>query len=216
MKTSTLSTLILAVTIALFAQCATAQEAEEGFRAFLGYKSLKLDDHQFTHNTHPDDSFLPNSAVPGSAGSTDVGGTLSFAAFGMGYQFRLWDSFAISLDAGGLAGGKRDSRQNANDSRPPGSASYIYTEARWGTFGAVGFVYYLHRFYFGAEGQLAGVFVQSGWNRFGKDDAEHNTFDLLPSGGPKVGYSFTQDISVEGTVQFGRAVTFGIQGIWKL
>jgi hypothetical protein len=113
-------------------------------------------------------------------------------------------------------GGARSSQQSANDLRASDTATQIYSEARWGTYGAVGLVYYFHHFYFGAEAELTCIFIQSGWNRFGDDEIQHTTFDLLPSGGPKIGYSFTHDISVEGTVQFGHSLGFGVQGIWKL
>jgi hypothetical protein len=216
MKKIVLITSMLIAALALASLPSRAQDAEEGFRALLGYKSLKLSDHEFSHNTHPDDSFLSNANVPGSAGATDVGGRLHFAEFGVGYQFHLWDNFALTLDAAGLIGGARDGRQSINDSRTPDTATQIYSEARWGTYGAASLVYYFHHFYFGAEAELTGVLIENGWNRFGDDEAQHTTFDLQPSGGPKIGYSFTRDISVEGTVQFGRYLGFGVQGIWKL
>src|SRR5437899_1833349 len=100
MKTITIFALTLTSTLVIAPLPCSAQDedAENHFRAFLGYKSLKLDDHQFSHDTHSDDSFLPNSNLPGSAGTTDVGGRLHFAAFGCGYQFHLWDNFALTLD----------------------------------------------------------------------------------------------------------------------
>ena len=75
-----------------------AESPESGFRAFIGCKALKLDEHRFQHDTHPDDSFLPDSDVPGSAGVTDVGARHSFVTLGGGYQARLADLFSLTLD----------------------------------------------------------------------------------------------------------------------
>ncbi len=215
MKKIMLVTLTAAATFAPFSPLARAQAPEGGFRALLGYKSLNLDDHRFSHDTHPDDSFLPNSGVPGSAGTTDVGGMLHFAALGVGHQARLSDSLSLTFDVGGLIGGDRDRHQNVNDTRPVANGAFVYSEARFGLFTAAGVSYYIKQFYVGAEAQLAGVFIDSGWDRFGEDESERTEFDLLSSAGPKIGYSLTENFSVEGTVQFGHAVTFGTQGVWK-
>gem|GEM_PF-3568426 len=43
--------------------------------------------------------------------------------------------------------------------------SFVYSEARWGLFAAAGLSYYIKRFYVGAEAQLAGMLVESGWHR---------------------------------------------------
>ena len=215
MKKLLFATLVSAVTLSLSTHIAYARASESSFRAFAGYKSLKLDDHRFSHDTHPDDSFLPNAGVSGSAGTTDLGGMLHFAAFGGGYQACLSDSFSLALDVGALIGGNRDRHQNANDTRPAANGSFVYSEDRFGLFAATGLSYNIKRFYVGVEAQLAGVFVDSGWDRWGKDESQHTSFELLSSVGPKVGYSFTEEFSVEGTVQFERSVTFGVQGVCK-
>jgi len=87
---------------------ACAQAQESGFRVFVGSKPMKLNDRRFSHDTHPDDWFLTNAGVPGSAGTTEVGGMPYFAAFGFGYQVHLSDSFFLGLNLGGLADRERD------------------------------------------------------------------------------------------------------------
>lgn len=208
----------LASTSVLVASSATvcAQAPESGFPTLLvGYKCLTLDNQCFSHDTHPDDSFLPNARVPGSAGTTEVGGWLHFFAVGIRYQARLSERFSLSLDLSGLVGGERDEHQNANDERPAASGAFVYSEARWGLFAAAGAQYHIEGFYVGAETQLGGVFVDSGWDRFGKDESQHTKFELIPSAGPKIGYAFDEDFNVEATAQFGRGVGFGIQAVWK-
>jgi len=94
--------------LSLSSQMACAQAQESGFRVFVGSKPLKRDGHRLSYDTHPDDWFLTNVGVPGSAGTTEVGGMLHFAAFGFGYQVCLSDSFSLTLNLGGLAGDERD------------------------------------------------------------------------------------------------------------
>ena len=43
----------------------------DGFSALLSYKNVPLK-QTFSHNTAPSDAFLPNSDVPGSAGTTSL------------------------------------------------------------------------------------------------------------------------------------------------
>jgi hypothetical protein len=79
-----------------------------------------------------------------------------------------------------------------------------------------GLSYYIERFYVGAEAhQLAGVYVESGWDRWGSDERDDSTSELLLSGGPKIGYQIGDNWSIEGTVQFGRATSFGVQARYK-
>lgn len=59
-----------------------------GFRVLVGYQYIDLD-VKFTHNTHPADFFLPNASVPGSAGTTKLGGA-NFLSVGIGYRAAHW------------------------------------------------------------------------------------------------------------------------------
>ncbi|MDR2429485.1 MAG: hypothetical protein LBD14_01040 [Puniceicoccales bacterium] len=208
---------ILAVAVlVLFSQSARAREPEVRVRAILGYKFLRLDDYRFSHDTHPDDYFLPDSNIPGSAGTTCVGGRMGFLALGGGYQFPLSTSIPLylGLDLGVLRGGKTDRHQNANDPRPAANAAFVRSNAVWGGFAAVAVSYHIDDFFIGAEAQFAGVVVEHGWDRYERFQSRWRKLDSMPSAGLKAGYSFS-DADIEVSTQFGRAVTFGIQVAYK-
>jgi hypothetical protein len=214
---SSLLTLASAVLLTLLTQPVRAQSPESpasGFRAFIGFKTLKLGEQRFRHDTHPDDSFLPDSGVPGSAGVTDAGGTHSFATVGGGYRARLSDLFSLTLDMGILLGGNRDRHQNANDARPAASGAFVYSEAGIGLCASAGLSCHIGKFDIGVETQFAGVRVESGWDRFGRDERQRRHYERVISAGPRIGWSLAESLLVEGTVQFGRGVTFGAQIIW--
>ncbi|HBT96140.1 MAG TPA: hypothetical protein DEB25_00070 [Desulfobulbaceae bacterium] len=206
----------LAMFLSPFATTANAQVAESHFRAVIGYKTLTLTDHSFRHDTHPDDSFLPDAAVPGSAGTTDIGsGLLSFLALGGGYQTRLSKSMSFNIDAGCLFGGNRSRRQNANDIRPPEEAVFVYSETKFGAFASMRISYYMGEFSLGAEAQYAALMVDAGWDRYGSDERQSRTCEHQFSAGPKVGYDIGP-LALEGTFQFGQSVAFGLQLVWKI
>ena len=161
-----------------------AQAPPNGFGPLIGYKAFELDDAKFFHDTHPGDSFLPNSNISGSAGSTQVGGLLHFAALGARYHARLSDAFALTIDGGDLIGGDRDEHQNQNDSRSSGSGSFVYSEARFGVFAALGARYHIKSFFFGGEAQLAGIYVEHGRDRFDDDERNDSEYEFIPSAGP--------------------------------
>lgn len=208
----------LLAAIFIAAQC-PAQAPDNGLELKFGYKSAVVEGTTFSHDTHPDDSFLPNSNVPGSAGTTSLDdGMLHFGTLGLGYHAPLMNErLSWNVDVGGMLGGDSDRRKNANDSRPDGNAAFVYSQARWGIYTEAGLAYHVKRFYFGANAQLVGIFVSSGWDRFGRQESEHVNLKLTPSAGPKVGYYFDEDrdIGVEGTVQLGEDVTFGVQLVWQ-
>jgi len=206
----------LAIFLLLFAPAASAEASEQHFRAILGYKTLTLTDHAFTHDTHPNDSFLPAAATPGSAGTTDIGsGLLNFLSLGVGYQRRLSESLSFNLDVGALFGDNRSRRQNANDTRPAANASFIYSEANLGAFATMGMSYYIGQLSLGVEAQYAALMVDAGWDRYGSDELQTRTYQYQFSAGPKVGYD-VGPCALEGTIQFGQSVTFGLQLVWKL
>jgi hypothetical protein len=213
MRKSLLSTIVLIALILAAVPRAQAQAPAAGFRWLVGYKYIDID-YDFTHDTHPDDSFLPGAGVHGSAGKTHLNG-LHFAAIGVRYQASFSDSFSYNLDAGGLVGGDRDRHKNANDMRPDENAAFVYSDTKFGFFAATGLSYHIERFYVGAEAQLSGVYIESGWDRFDHDQKQDSKIQLLPSCGPKIGYQINDNWSIESTVQFGRATTFGVQVIWK-
>jgi hypothetical protein len=216
---STLLTLALAVLPTLLAQPVRAQSSESpesGFRLFSGLKTLNLGDQRFRHDTHPDDSFLPDSGVPGSAGETNARGTLFGTTLGGGYRQRLSDWFSLTLDMGVLLleNETRDRHQNDNDPRPASSGSFVYSEA------VAGFVWYastalsLHigKFQAGIEAQIAGgVRIEHGWDRFRSHQSQRSDYEYFRSAGPRIGWASTEFPLVEGTVQFNHGASFEIR-----
>jgi hypothetical protein len=209
--------MLATVALLVFSSVAVrAQDSERRQYFSIGYKSLSIDDQRFVHDTHPDDAFLPDSQVLGSAGATDVSGRLHFVSIGSGYEENVTDRFLLTFDFGGLIGGTRDDRQNANDARPAATGASVYSEARWGMFAALGLHYDIKYFRVGVEAQVAGVFVDSGWDRFGDDERVHRKFETVPSAGPVIGYSFPGGYSrIEATVQIGHSIDYGVQSTWK-
>lgn len=207
--------LTLAVTFAVLSQVVRAQAPEEHCRVLLGYKSLQLLQHRFSHDTHPDDSWLPDGDVPGSAGTTDVGRWQDFFAFGLGYQTRFSSAILFTCDGGFLLGGKRDRHQNANDDRDPAHGAFIYTDVYGGAFVTTGVSYYIKRVFVGIEAQLASVVVDNGWDRYSHDQSQNMRLSNQFSAGPKVGYSGGDLLSIEGTVQFNQAVAFSVQMVLR-
>jgi hypothetical protein len=216
----TFLTLALAAVLpALLAQPVRAQSPESpqsGFRTFAGLKTLDIGEQRFRHDTHPDDSFLPDSDVPGSAGETNVGGTHFYATFGGGYRARLSDLFSLTIDAGILlgVGNNRDRHQNDNDNRPAASGTFVYSEAGIGWCVSADLSCRAGRYDFGIEAQLANVIVEHGWDRFGEHESRHRQTEHFLSAGPRIGRTLSESILVDGTVQFGRGVTFGARIIW--
>jgi hypothetical protein len=209
-----LFTLASAVLLALLPQPVHAQPPESGFEFMYGCKTLELGEHWFQHDTHPDDSFLPDSNVPGSAGVTNAGGTHVFATIGGRYRARLSDLFSLTLNMELLMGDNRDRHQNDNDSRPAEFGAFVYSKTNFGLCASAGLSCHIEKFHGGVEAQLAAVLVESGWDRFNADESQHSQFACLISAGPRIGWSFDEHVLVEGTVQFGRGVAFGVKIIF--
>ncbi len=183
------------------------------FGCVIGYKALSLPKVTFKHNTKlPDDYFLSRSDVPGSAGTTTIGGGISsYFAVGLRYQVPIAKDFMLNADLGMLAGGQRDEHKNDNDSRPDANGSFVYSESRWGGFGELGLTYYIFKdFYVGAEAQIAGIYQSNGWSRFGSDESEQSSIEWYPSIGPKIGLKTLENCRLEGSVQFGKVQAFSI------
>jgi hypothetical protein len=211
---SSLLTLASAILLTLLTQPVRAQSPESGLRAFAGFKALNLGDQRFWHNTHPGDSFLPDSDVPGSAGVTDVGGMQFCITLGGEYQKYLSDSFSLTLGMGIMYGGDSDRHQNDNDPRPASSGSFVYSETDFGWCVSTALSWHAGKFYAGVEAQLASVRIESGWDRFGHYERQRGDYKYFISAGPRIGWAFTKSLLVEGTVQFDRGAAFGIKIIW--
>ena len=185
----------------------------DAFGCVIGYKALALPKVTFQHDTKlPDDYFLPRSNVPGSAGTTTIGGGISsYFALGLRCQKPVANSFMLNADLGMLVGGQRDEHKNDNDSRPDANGSFVYSESRWGGFGELGLSYYIvNDFYIGVEAELVGIYQSNGWYRWGSDESEHSGIEWYPSIGPKIGLKTLENCRLEGSVQFGKVQAFSI------
>ena len=191
-------------------------ESKSGFSILVGYKLIDIDDYLFRHSTHPDDSFLQRAAQPGSAGTTVLKNT-NWALFGAGYLQKISAS-VLTFDVGLLVGiapalrpGHSDSRKkNENDSRPDAQGAFIYSKPTYGLHGAVGFAYDVKRVSLGVEGQVSVVKLESGWDRFSDDEKEATATQTIPTIGPKFGVLLHAQTRLEGIVQIGRSVHFGV------
>ena len=183
-------------------------------RSLIGYRYIALDE-KFSHNTHPDDNFLPNSNQPGSAGETRIKKT-SWLFVGARYLKEFENDTALNIDLGALIGDNEKKAQNANDNRPAGAASFIYSKAEMGVQGAVGYSLRKGRFRLGAEAQLSGIYIESGWDRFDNQEKEDSKFKFVPTIGPKIGIYLWDDNLVEVTVQKGEEFAAGVNFQFKL
>lgn len=186
-------------------------KAEGNVGVIIGYEGFKFEKQSFSHDTHPDDSFLSNSGTPGSAGETSIGGGItSYLAIGARYQYKVMDNLRFNLDLGVLFGGERDQQQNTNDSRPAKNGSFVYSEDKVGGFVGAGLTHSIGNYYLGCEAQCAGIYQSSGWYRWGKNEAEESTLKWYPSVGPKIGWLLTEEVHLEAMVQFGGAPSASI------
>lgn len=205
---------ILLVLLGLVSTAAAESPSSPSWRLLAGYKGLELD-YTYRHDTHPDDGFLPSAGIPGSAGTTRLDGRADFLLLGIGYQIPVARSLWLNLDAGGLIGSARDEHKNANDSRPDANGAFVYSAAKWGWLAAAGLTYRVtERFYAGAEAQLAGVSIESGWDRYSNDERKRSSMEVYPSVGPKLGYAFSDHFAIEGSAQLGRTNGVSLNTVW--
>lgn len=174
----------------------------EDLKFMVGYRFINLD-YTFNHDTHQDDSFLTGAIDSGSAGTTNLG-NIHWAFLGGRYQTKKAD-LILNFDFGVLLGGERDRRKNVNDTRPDANAAFIYSEAHVGVLAAFGLSYDMNPLTLGAEAQVTGVFIESGWDRWGSDDKQDSMFEVMPTIGPKIGYQLSENIGLEATIQFGKS-----------
>ena len=188
-------------------------QPQAGFRALVGYRYLDMG-FKFNHDTHPQDAFLSGAGQPGSAGTTRLG-PLNLLAIGVGYQAPVAQSLILNLDIGGLVGTDRDRIKNANDNRPDANAAFIYSESSWGLFGTAGLSYaFRNGLSAGIEAQVAGVSIESGWDRYGVDQAQKKTFESNVTIGPKLGYRFNERASIEASAQIGKVNGYSLNAVF--
>ena len=179
---------------------ALAYESHVGYS--IGYRYIELD-YEYRHDTHPDDSFLTNSDVPGSAGTTGFSEAHMFYLGGR-YAVDLSKSFSVHVDGGFLLGGDTDRRKNANDTRSDETSAYVYSSFGHGGQASVGLDYRItHKLSCGVEGQWTAVAVESGWDRWGAYDDVVDEYTTFASIGLKAGYHFNEFAALEAGYQFG-------------
>jgi hypothetical protein len=201
---------ILAIVCLLYvaAQATLAQDNDKKNwgNAVIGYRYYDFQ-YRFNHDTHPDDSFLPNSGVPGSAGTTELKGLHMFAAGG-GYERVIGKGFSWRLEAGGLFAVNSQRKQNENDPRPPSGGSFIYTNG-YGFFAATGPAYQTKHVSISGVAEVARVTFSSGWERFGRNQRQQSEGEVFVSAGPNLCFWFNESSGVEISVRGGKAVQVG-------
>jgi hypothetical protein len=180
----------------------------------LRYRSVPIKE-TFAHNTFPGDRFLPNSKVPGSAGTT-VLNRAQFIDFGFRREEPITENLAFNIDATGLfaytggsganaSGFNLDDHRAANDSRPPRTAGYIYSDADYGFDLAVGMTWSVSKeMYVGALADFTTVFLDSGWDRYSSYVSQSSRELFVPAGGLKIGFRQTKNSVIEATILIGR------------
>jgi hypothetical protein len=161
---------------------ASAQARESGVRFFGSVTMLSLD-HAFAHDTHPDDASLPSASVPGSAGVTSLDDEV-FYGIGAGYSW-VSENMTLTADLSWMTG-PRDERQNANDTRPPAQASFVYSTANAIT-GAAAATWNFGMLDAGIEAQAGAVWIDAGWDRFDKDENDDTEIEGLLTAGVRAG-----------------------------
>lgn len=178
-----------------------------------GYRYIDTN-YTFKHDTHPDDSFLPDSNRAGSAGTTSLDST-HWGFIGGRFETNT-SSMIVNFDVGGLIGGSRDEQKNINDQRPDANGAFVYSKADWGATVALGLSYEIGAFRLGGEAQVTWINIESGWYRFGSDQRKDSEFHVMPTIGPKVGYRFNDRFVLEATVQFGDSTQAAVNAIFLL
>jgi hypothetical protein len=196
------------VCLLLAAQAVFAQDNGKRNRGnvMIGYRYYDFQ-YRFKHDTHPDDSFLPNARVPGSAGTTELK-SLQMLAAGGGYERVIGKGFSWRLEAGGLLAVNSQRKQNENDPRPPSGGSFIYTDS-FGFFAATGPAYQMKRVSISGVAEVAQVTFSSGWLRFGQGQRQRSEGETIVSAGPNLCFWLNKPSGVEISVRGGKAVQVG-------
>ena len=106
--------------------------------------------------------------------------------------------------AGFIFGG--DEEKLLNNNRVPDTQDelYIYSRSSFGALMTLAVNYQASaRFKCGLEGQLTGTLVESGYHRWGSYDERSKDWEIFPSIGPKVGYEFVENFTIETAYHFG-------------
>ena len=184
---------------------AQAEAKDPGWGIVTGYRYIDVD-FQYSHDTHEDDSYLPDSQVPGSAGTTEIGGSNWFFLGGR-YQMALGERWFGNVDAGMIFGGDEVKSKNSNDVNDANEDDnlFIYSRSSFGWLTAIALNYQAtSRLSCGVEGQLTGAQVESGYHRWGSYDNRSDDWSISTSIGPKAGYEFAENFMLETSYHIGK------------
>ncbi len=165
----------------------------------IGYERYWFPRIDIVHDTHPDDWFLPNASVPGSAGTTSLGGESSYLALGVRYEVIKVLPYTINLKGAILIGDITNSMQkNANDPRPDQIAAFVYSNNHYGFYLETGCSYYLFDIIgIGANVRFTGIYSEWGWSRFSSNQAVGSKWDWDTSFGPNLIVKICNKLKIE-------------------
>lgn len=187
---------------------------ENAWWSQVGYRYVSGIDYEYSHDTHPDDRWLPNGDVPGSAGTTHVS-EAHVIEFGVGRDFALPKSFVAwaSFDLG--IGVNMDNHQNDNDYRDAACGAFVFSWPLLLTDAGVGVGYDFGPVMVGAEVRAGGLLILSGYDRYSALDPQSADWEWLVGGGPKVVVRLGEDIALEGRALFGNATSASIDIVYR-
>jgi hypothetical protein len=170
---------------------------------YLGYRHLDIGDHRI--------SFPLDSGVPGSVKTAHVGRNLDLAALGFREEIDFNHHWVFNLDLGGLVGSHHFDNNNTDDDDSSDDLIPAFlSSANWGGFTSLGASYYFSpQFYLGGEAQVSAPYVFRA-DRYGINDNRTDQYYIAASAGPKVGWRINDQLSAEGTVQFGKHISYGV------
>lgn len=207
-------TLLILVFLTWFGLSAPAGAADNPWAVDVGYRYLTGVDFEYSHDSHPDDRWLPNGSVPGSAGKTYVSDVHAIQ-LGLSRDFRLgedwvaWSSLQIGF------GLNTDNHQNDNDYRPPENGAFVFSWPLLITDVGVGVGYEIGRVRLGAEVRGGGLLILSGYDRYSSLDVQSTDWEWLFGAGPKVSVRLWDHVAIEGGVLFGNVTSASVSLAWK-
>ena len=187
----------------IFAINAQAQAPDAGFGLTAGALSLR-----------------PWSGM--SSGPTSLKGeTLSYGTLGLRYQPpAAWDLFTLNVEGGAVFGPRYREQSRGSAPRPPrgycGPAPVgplLYTEAPgYGWYASSSLLADVGPMYFGVEGQLTGLALESGSD----GHIEHRNWWINQSIGPELGIRILKNLGLEGSYHWGTKANEVIaKAVWR-
>lgn len=187
---------------------------DSGLALVVGYKLIDIGRTVIPHDTHPEETFLPDSGVPGSAGTTVLDGRLHCFAAGFRWNTPVLEHFSLHAEAGVLGTYERETSLSANDTRP--DPTQIYTEVTVGGYFSAGAALHLDRFSVGVTVEAAVVETENGWRQAGQGcEKDFSDMEWAVSVGPTVGVRLTEELSLETTVWIAERASGSVMLVWR-